>query len=65
MRIRTTLTFENFKLTHVQGSDGVLVFRDGEWINVYRSLVAAKRYVAKLAKKEYNELSWVKTEEEA
>ena len=42
-----------YEISHVQGSDGFLVMKDGKWVNVYRSLKGAKAYIAKKVGKDY------------
>ena len=68
MRNETTLTLntnKNITISYIQGSDTIMVkiMEEGKlknWVP-YRSLTAAKKYIANLVKQEYKTLEYTAT----
>lgn len=56
MRETQVWKFKNCMITHIVGSDSYLVFINGVFTTVYRSLIGAKKYLAKKLRVNYSDL---------
>lgn len=64
VRLETTYKFQNYAVTHADGTDCFMVYLDEKIKIPYRSLKGARQYIAKRLKLSYEEIKFEVTTKE-